>query len=294
MVNIDPIRHLYPFKSKFLKIGNHRYHYIDEGKGEPLVMLHGNPTWSFYYRNLISFFSKKYRVVAMDHIGCGLSDKPENYPYTLSTHIKNLERLIDHLKLKNITFFLHDWGGPIGMGYAVNHPQMIKRWVIFNTACFLAEDLSMPWRIRLCHYPLIGTIAIRHLNLFSLGALWMATCHRKHFTPDVRAGYLAPYQSSRDRIAQLRFVQDIPWNKNVPSYAVMREMTSKLHLFRNHPMLIIWGEKDFCFTLDFLKKWEGHFPNALINTISDAGHYVVEDAGDRLIPWIDDFLAATK
>lgn len=257
-------------------------------------MLHGNPTWSFYYRNLIPFFSKKYRVIAPDHIGCGLSDKPQHYPYTLATHIKNLTALIDHLKLRNITMIVHDWGGPIGMGYAMNHPQNVKRWIIFNTACFLAPGLAMPWRIRLCHYPLIGSLAIRTFNLFSLGALSMAVAHRERFTRDIREGYLAPYRSPQDRIAQLRFVQDIPWNPKAPSTLILQEMTSKLPLFKNHPMLIIWGEKDFCFTVDFLKKWESYFPNALINTIPDAGHYVVEDAWERMIPWIDDFLAATR
>lgn len=294
MVNLGPIRHLYPFQSRFLKIKNHRYHYVDEGKGEVLLMLHGNPTWSFYYRNLISFFSKKYRVIAPDHIGCGLSDKPQHYPYTLATHIKNLTILIDHLELKNITMIVHDWGGAIGMGYAMNHPKNIKRWIIFNTACFLASRLAMPWRIRLCHYPLIGSLAIRTFNLFSLGALSMAVSHRERFTREIREGYLAPYRSPHDRVAQLRFVQDIPWNRSVPSYAILQEMTSKLPLFKNHPMLIIWGKKDFCFTTDFLKKWESYFPNALINVIPDAGHYVVEDAWERMIPWIDDFLAATR
>ena len=131
---------LYPYQSRFLPLdsqspdGNLNYHYLDEGKGETLLMLHGNPTWSFYYRNLVKGLKDKYCCVVPDHIGCGFSDKPQIYNYTLFQHIDNLEYLIDQLQLKDITLVMHDWGGAIGMGYAVRHPQNIKRLVIFNTA----------------------------------------------------------------------------------------------------------------------------------------------------------------
>ena len=138
-MELDDIKDLYPFESNFLELEDGlKMHYIDEGEGEVLLMLHGNPTWSFYYRNLIQSFQKKYRCIAPDHIGCGLSDKPQDYNYTLSTHIDNLEQLVNSLGLKDITLVMHDWGGSIGMGLAVRQPKLIKRLIIFNTAAFLS------------------------------------------------------------------------------------------------------------------------------------------------------------
>lgn len=118
----------YPFLPKTLTVGNHKLNYVDEGQGNVLLFLHGNPTWSFYYRNLISHFSKTHRCIALDNIGCGLSDKPQDYKYTLENHIQNATKLVDTLNLKNITLVVHDWGGAIGFGYATRFPQNIKKW----------------------------------------------------------------------------------------------------------------------------------------------------------------------
>ena len=161
----EPFRDLYPFESHYLSLAGHKYHYVDEGTGDPLVMLHGNPTWSFYYRALIAEFRNRHRVIAPDHMGCGLSGKPQDYPYTLEQHIANLEALLDSLKLERVTLFLHDWGGPIGMGYAVRHPERVKRFVIFNTAAFPAPRI--PFRINICKLPLFGTIVVRGFNAFA-------------------------------------------------------------------------------------------------------------------------------
>jgi len=292
-VAVESFRHLYPFKPRFLTIEGYQYHYIDEGKGEVLLMLHGNPTWSFYWRNLITHFSKKYRVIAPDHMGCGLSSKPQSYPYTLATHIANLTKLIEHLNLSNITLFMHDWGGPIGMGYAVQHKTNVRRFVIFNSAAFLdfERKLDMPNRIKLCALPIFGDFVVRGLNSFVRGALWMAITHQEHLTSDVKQGYLAPYDSYKNRIAVLRFIQDIPWHPGIPSYTILEHMTSELKSFENHPVTLIWGEKDFCFTHRFLMAWEDHFPYASVKLIPDAGHYVVEDAYETIIPWVENFLS---
>ena len=134
-------RQLYPFASHTLPLGSWRYHYLDEGSGEPLLMVHGNPTWSFYWRNLILAFRDRYRVVAPDHMGCGWSDKPQAYPYCLSTHIANLVQLIEHLDLRAVTLLVHDWGGPIGLGAALRVPDRIARLVLFNTGAFASISL---------------------------------------------------------------------------------------------------------------------------------------------------------
>jgi len=287
-VNLEPFRHLYPFRSHFLPLSGVQYHYLDEGRdGDPLVMLHGNPTWSFYYRNLIAEFRNTHRVIAPDHMGCGLSDKPQVYPYTLERHIANLEALLDHLKLDRMTLFLHDWGGPIGMGYALRHPDRVKRFIVFNTAAFPAARI--PFRINVCKLPIFGAVAIRGFNAFAGLALNMASANPERMTPAVRAGYLAPYDSYAHRIAHLRFVQDIPMSPSHPTYRLVDEIGKGLAVFQDHPMLLIWGEQDWCFTTSFLAMWQERFPNADVRRVPDAGHYVVEDAHERIIPWVREF-----
>ena len=286
--NFDSFKDLYPFTSLYFDLNPYKLHYLDEGEGEVLLFLHGNPTWSFYYRNLIQNFQGRYRCVAPDHIGCGFSDKPQDYDYTLSTHIDNLENLVDFLGLKNITLVVHDWGGAIGMGLAVRKPELIKRLVLFNTASFLSTDI--PLRIGLCRMPLLGTILIRYLNLFVRGVLRFGLKRRKRLKKNVRAGYLAPYDTFENRIANLKFVQDIPMEQAVPSYSVIQCIERNLKQFDGYPILIIWGSEDFCFNVKFLNKWREIFPRAEVREVFNAGHLVVEDASDEIIPWIEGFL----
>ena len=197
--NLDSFRDLYPFKSLYFNLNPYKLHYLDEGEGEVLLFLHGNPTWSFYYRCLIQTFQGRYRCIALDHIGCGFSDKPQDYNYTLSTHIDNLESLVDFLDLKDITLVVHDWGGAIGMGLAVRRPKLIKRLVLFNTAAFLSSDI--PLRIGLCRIPLFGKIAIQYFNLFVRGVLRFGLKSKKRLEENIREGYLAPYDTFKNRVA---------------------------------------------------------------------------------------------
>ncbi|MBI4597672.1 MAG: alpha/beta fold hydrolase [Candidatus Omnitrophica bacterium] len=283
---------LYPFASHDLELpGGLKYHYLNEGQGEPLVMLHGNPTWSFYYRHLITAFRDRYRVIVPDHIGMGLSDKPQHYPYRLAQHIANLELLIEHLHLKRITLVMHDWGGMIGMGYAVRHPQTVSRFVVFNTTAFVDPSV-LPFRLRLCRIPLISEVLIRRFNLFARIALRTACSHQERLTPDVKAGYLAPYDSYANRIATARFVEDIPMPATHPTYPVLHAIDQQLEQFQRHPMLIVWGMQDPVFSPAFLRAWERRFPHAQVKRVEDAGHYVVEDASERIISWMHEFLAS--
>ena len=140
MTNRSVIRDLYPFESKYTTIGGQRLHYIDEGQGPAIVLLHGNPTWSFYYRELIKGLRGQYRVIAPDHMGCGLSEKPQRYPYTLQRHIENVDTLLARLNIDGpLALGMHDWGGPIGVGYALRHVERISHLIIFNTAVFLGD-----------------------------------------------------------------------------------------------------------------------------------------------------------
>jgi haloalkane dehalogenase len=285
-------RPLYPFSGHFLDLGGLRYHYLDEGRGEPLVMLHGNPTWSFYYRNLVLGLRDNYRTIVPDHIGCGLSDKPDDsrYEYSLRQRIADLETLLDHLELRdNLTLVLHDWGGMIGMAYAHRHPERIKRLVILNTAAFPPPPgKRLPWSLRPCRNAILGPLLVRGLNAFSRGAV--RYCVTKPLPPEVRDGYLAPYDSWKNRIAVLRFVQDIPLAPGDRGFDLVNEVALGLHRFAALPILICWGEHDFVFDRHFLDEWRRRFPAAEVHSFPDAGHYVLEDAGGEILPLIRDFL----
>ncbi len=280
----------YPFASHFLDIDGLRYHYLDEGRGETLLFVHGNPTWSFAWRNLIKPLSAEYRCIAVDHIGCGFSDKPQDYPYTLQQHVANLERLIEELDLTNVTLIAHDWGGAIGMGAATRHPQRFSRFVLMNTAAF--RSTRIPLRIAICRIPLFGALAVRGLNAFARAAIHMAVVDHSRMTRAVRAGYLAPYGNWADRIATLRFVEDIPLKKGHSSYGALKQIEEGLRQFRESPVLFPWGERDWCFTPEFLEEFLNFFPDAETLRIPDAGHYVFEDAHEKLLPRIRQFLAA--
>lgn len=286
-MNNEKFKKHFPFKNNYIDLEGLKYHYLDEGQGEPLVMLHGNPTWSFYYRRLVSGLKERYRVIVPDHMGCGMSDKPQKYHYRLEQHIDNLEVLLEKLKLQDVTLVLHDWGGAIGMGWAVRHPKRVKRFVVFNTAAFLLH--AIPLRINICRIPLLGDIAVRGLNAFALPAITVACKKKERMVPEVKAGYLAPYDSYANRVAILKFIQDIPLTPKDYSYSLMKTIENGLSQFKNHPMLIIWGAKDFCFNNRFLEKWKHFFPKAQIKIVSDAGHYVVEDAWEKILPWMNNF-----
>ena len=275
----------YPFNPHFHMVEKESLHYIDEGAGEPLVMLHGNPTWSFFYRNLAKYFSQhNYRVVIPDHIGCGLSSKPQNYEYTLEHHITNTLSLIEKLKLKDITLIVHDWGGAIGMGVATRRPDLIKKIVVMNTAAF--RSMEIPWRINILRNP-VGEWFIRSFNGFALPATTMAVM--KPLPPEVKKGFVLPYSDYQSRIATAKFVRDIPMNDKHPTYKTLSGIEEKLKTLKV-PVLILWGEKDFCFTTNFQKRWMEFFPKAKVKTWPDAGHYLVEDKTAEVINEIEIFL----
>jgi len=279
----------YPFASHYHDLGGVRCHYVDEGAGEPVLFVHGNPTWSFAWRHFVRELSATHRALAVDHVGCGLSDKPADYPYTLARHIANLESFVTALDLRNVTLVAHDWGGAIGLGAAARQPERFARIVLMNTAAFRSKRI--PWRIAVCRIPLFGALAVRGCNAFARAALVMAVEKRERMTPAVRAGYLAPYDSWGNRVAVLRFVQDIPLNSGHPSYQTLVEVEQGLERLQSAPMLLAWGERDWCFTPAFRREFERRFPRAQTLRIPDAGHYVFEDAREQIIPRLQQFLA---
>ncbi len=288
-INAGDWRALYPFASHYLPLDGARMHYVDEGQGDVLLLVHGNPTWSFYWRELVRELRDRYRVIAVDHIGCGLSDKPAEYSYRLAQHVQNLERLIDALDLREITLLAHDWGGAIGLGAALAQPQRFARYVMFNTGAFRSQQ--MPLRIRVCRTPLLGRWAVQGLNAFARAALTMAVSHRERMTPAVRAGLLAPYDTWQHRQAIYRFVEDIPMSPSAASYATLLGIENGLATLAGQPWMFIWGMRDWCFTPQFLERFLEFIPRAEVHRLADAGHYVIEDAHERIVPLVRDFLA---
>ncbi len=269
--------------------------YIDAGRpaGQPVVMLHGNPTWSYYYRNVIADLKSDYRCIVPDHIGCGLSDKPPitQYDYSLKSRINDLEALLDHLNVKdNITLILHDWGGMIGMGYAARHPERIKRIIAGNTGCTrLPAGKRLPLGLKIGRKSKLGEWLILNRNLFcKLAAKWCVT--RKPLPPEIKDMYMKPYDTPENRIAVLKFVQTIPLSEKDAGWDIVMDVEKSLPKFKDVPTLLLWGMKDWVFDQHFLAEWQRHFPHAESHTWPDCGHYLLEDAGDEAIIKMREFL----
>lgn len=288
------VRIEYPFNGNTLDLpavgdspGPVRLHFIDEGTGPVVLMLHGNPTWSFYYRVLVQrLVAAGFRCIVPDHIGCGLSDKPQNYSYTLAQRITDVARLLDHLDIRKFHLVVHDWGGAIGCGLAVQRPDALDKLVLLNTAAFTSRRI--PLRIAAVKIPFIGEGIIRGLNGFAGPAAIMSV--RKPLAPPVRAGMLWPYRSWADRVAVWNFVRDIPLRSGHPSHATLASIEGKLPVLAGHPVRIVWGGRDFCFNDHFLRRWQAIFPSAKTDYFPDHGHYVLEDGREDAIPAIVEFL----
>lgn len=275
----------YPFTPKSTVINGHSLSYLDEGEGPVLVMLHGNPSWSYLYRNLVSHLKNRFRIIVPDHMGCGLSDKPKVYPYTLRTHIDNVAILLDRLGVDHCSLVLHDWGGAIGMGWAIDNLAKVEKICVLNTAAFLSTHI--PLRIALCRIPVLGKMLIQGCNGFAWPATFMAVT--KKMTKEVAAGFLYPYDSWAHRIATHRFVQDIPLAASHPSWPVLARIDKNLIKLQDKPMLICWGGKDFCFNDHFYHEWQRRFPGAECHYFPEAGHYVLEDAFVEVAHLAEDF-----
>ncbi len=286
------LKPLYPFNCKRFEINGIAMNYVDEGPVDtrPVLMLHGNPSWSFYYRHLIKELSSERRVIVPDHIGCGLSDKPQNYSYCLRTNIDNIKALLDHLHIAEADLIVHDWGGAIGMGLATEEAFELGRLVILNTAAFIMP--RVPLRIQICKIPGFGALAIRGFNAFAIGAALMGVETR--LKPEVKASLLYPYNSWNNRIATLRFVQDIPMAPGHPTWALANQIHQNLGRLKNKPIQIHWGVHDFCFTMDVLAMWQDIYPAAEVFLYDDAGHYCLEDAHQKIAPEVKIFLCQNK
>jgi cis-3-alkyl-4-acyloxetan-2-one decarboxylase len=273
--------------------------YLDEGPrdGEVVVMLHGNPSWSYYWRHLVLGLRDRYRCIVPDHVGMGLSDKPDDagdasprYDYTLQSRVDDLAMLLNRLDITGpITLIVHDWGGMIGFGWALSHMPQVKRLVILNTAAFpLPAAKAMPWQLSLGRDSRVGGFLIRAFNLFARGAAWLGT--QRRLPAAVRRAYIAPYTGWRNAIGTLRFMQDIPLREGDAAWPLVAEAGRRLHEFADRPAFIGWGLRDFVFDKHFLDGFIRALPDADVHAFADAGHYVLEDKHEVLVPAIRAFL----
>lgn len=283
----------YPFRSRWLGLGTssgHRLwlHYLDEGpRDAPVVLaLHGNPTWSFYWRKLVLALRDRYRVIVPDHVGMGLSDRPQAWPYRLEGHVSNVKVLLAELGVGRFSLAVHDWGGAIGMGVAVDRPNDVDKLIVTNTAAFRSKGI--PASIASVRLPVFGKLAVLGCNAFA----WAATVRavEKPLAPLAKQGLLAPYGNAHDRIATLRFVEDIPMKESHPSWRTLTGIEERLALLERKPMQLLWGDADFCFTPKFRQRWQQLFPRATVHAWQDVGHYLMEDAPERALPLMAAFL----
>ena len=284
---------LFPFTPHYYSYQGLDLHYVDEGSGEPVVMVHGDPTWGFLYRNFISPLSQRYRCVVPDHMGMGKSAVPqERSLYRLEQHCANLEALLLHLDVRHITLVLHDWGGPVGLGFATRHPERIKRLVLMNTWTFA------PWpggpfpRLLEIIRSERGEAFVLRKNGYLEPALLGTTYHSEKLTNAVMEAYRAPFPTPESRLAMLWWSRDIPVQASDMSYAEMKRVEKGLSLFQEIPVLLVWGMQDPVIPVSVLRRWQQVYPHAITYELEDASHFLQEDAPERIVQWIEMFLKA--
>lgn len=279
---------LYPFRGEYFDSEDGLMHYVDEGTGDPILLVHGTPTWSFLYRNQIAHLSQEYRVIAVDHLGFGLSEKPEDAPYGPEDHARRLTAFVDSIGLKSFSLGVHDFGGPIGLSYAIHNPDTVNRLILFNTWLWsLKQDRLMRWTGRVMR-GFLGRLFYRRFNgspRFMLKAAWGS---ETGLTDEVHSHYTAPFKSSKDRTAPWVLAQALigstEWYES--QWAHISQITDK-------PTLVIWGLNDPTFDESYLARWERTLSLETIHRLPDIGHFVPDEAPEQVNAKITAFLERT-
>ena len=286
----------FPFAHHFFDSPMGAMHYVDEGEGEPVLMLHGNPSWSFLYRAFIPEIAKTHRAIAPDHVGFGLSDKPEDEAgYTLTAHIDNLEALVLSLDLRNITLVMQDWGGPIGLGVAARHPDRIKGLVILNTFGFYPpidgvdpDKLKLPPPLLLMRSRGIGDFIVRRLGFFERQVMKLAT--RTKRDAKTRRAYTGIFRSYASRAGVMAFPRMIPANTQHPAAQVLLQETGPYLDSYKGPVRLFWGVKDPLIPIGALAAWRKRLPQAQVTEFATARHYLQDDEPEAVISGLKSFL----
>jgi haloalkane dehalogenase len=279
---------LYPFHSSFVEIEGNRIHYVDEGSGPTLLLLHGNPTWSFLYRHIITQLSRQFRCVAVDYPGFGLSSARRGYSFKPREHSIVLERLVLALDLREIGLMVQDWGGPIGLGFAGRRPDLIRALVICNTWAWPAQGTKrLEWFSKIVGGP-IGRFLILNFNAF-VNLLVPSGVSRRLSPAEMRA-YRGPFPTQASRLPTAIFPKEI-----LHSREYLAEVESGLGRLSHKPTLILWGDRDNAFRDRERERFEMLFPNHRTRILKGAKHFVQEEAPkeicDELIAFYDQTLS---
>jgi haloalkane dehalogenase len=277
----------YPFQSKFFKTLHGDMHYVDEGIGEVILFVHGNPTWSFEHRRLIEHLRTQFRCIALDHIGFGLSDKPYDASYLPQFHAENLANFIEHLGLQNITFVIHDWGGPISMSYALDHPNNIKRIIVYNSWFWSLRGMKIFENFSSFVGGPIGRFLCRNFNFFPSVLLPGSVGDRKKLSRSLHQHFTSPFPTPHSRKGTWVFPGAI-----IGQSEWLEILWAKREALKHIPILLLWGLKDAAFTRDILMRWESAFPNHTTLVFPEIGHFAPEEIGQAAFPPVDAFLKA--
>jgi pimeloyl-ACP methyl ester carboxylesterase len=283
---------LWPYEPRWFDTRDGRMHYVDEGPrdGRPVVLVHGNPTWGFLYRSFIGpLVEAGHRAIVPDHLGFGRSDKPDDPErYRIREHVRRLDALLESLDLRGAVVVPQDWGGPIGLSWAVAHPERVAGLCILNTYAHRPPGkVALPLPLRLFRTPGVGEVMVKGLGLFHRVFLFRAGVrHRARLTPEVRRAYLAPHPSWSSRTAVLVFPREIPAGPEGPVSDLTGALEQGLEReLRDRPVRIVWAMRDPAFTPQVLDQlWLRTFPHAKVVRLEDAGHYLQEDAHERIVP----------
>jgi haloalkane dehalogenase len=267
---------LYPFESRFAEVAGSRVHYIDEGTGPPLLLLHGNPTWSFLYREIVTALRDRYRCLAVDYPGFGLSAAAPGYGFTPAEHAGVLEQLLLRLDMRDVTMMVQDWGGPIGFAVATRHPERFAAFVIGNTWAWPKNDLGTQLFSRLLGGG-IGRRLILHRNLF-VERILPAGVRRRKLSEAVLNAYRGPFPTPASRRPIAVFPREI-----LASRPFLADIEGRLARLRDRPALIVWPTGDIAFRDRERRRWEQLFPDHRTVSLDGAGHYIQEDAADEIV-----------
>lgn len=288
----------WPFEPQWFDSADGRMHFVDEGPrdGKPVIMAHGNPTWGYLYRNFVPpLTAAGYRVIVPDHLGFGRSEKPDRANlYTIRRHSERFDALLESLDLQEATVVCQDWGGPISLWWATRHPHRVRSLFVLNTIAHRPPDVvKLPVPLRLFRTRGVGEVLVKGAHLFVRGFLFRAGVkHRRRLTRDVKQAYLAPHPSWASRTSILVFPREIPSGPEGDVSDLMAGIETGLEThFRNKPVCVMWAMKDIAFTPDMIDAlWLRTFPDADVERLADAGHYLQEDAHERIVPALIAFL----
>jgi pimeloyl-ACP methyl ester carboxylesterase len=285
---------LWPYEPRWFETPDGRMHYVDDGPrhGRPVVLVHGNPTWGFLYRNFIGPLTQAgHRAIVPDHLGFGRSDKPADPElYRIPRHVARLDALLESLDLRDAVVVVQDWGGPIGLSWAVAHPERVSGLFILDT--FAGPQQNIPVPLRLFRTPGVGEALVKGLDMFVRGFLFRAgVVHHERLTEDVRRAYLAPHPTWSSRTGELVFPREIPASDTGPIAGLLARLNRGIEQeFRSKPARIMWAMRDPAFTPAVLEQWCKTLPDAPVTKLDDASHYLQEDAYERIVPQLLSFL----